>query len=123
MGFHVFSVQFLCVGIVGEHEPESFHTDVLNRVVFLVEVVGDWLVTLMFDVSQVFFESGAQCASSFTNVEFGALCAVDDIDDIVGLAVEMFGDRHVRFGASDVSGTADEGASGTVRLVAGGGAR
>ena len=39
----------------------------------LVEVVGDRFLPVVFDVSQVFIETGVKLASSFADVEFGAL--------------------------------------------------
>ena len=45
----------------------------------------------LFDVSQVFFETGVKGASSFADVEFGAFGAMDDVHDVVRQAVELFG--------------------------------
>ena len=58
----------------------------------LVEVVGDRFVPVVFDVSQVFLKTGVKGASSFADVEFGAMDVVHDVRQ----AVEMFGDVHLR---------------------------
>ena len=63
----------------------------------LVEVVGDWFVPVVFDVSQVFLKMSVKDASSFAEVDFGAFGAMDDVHDIVRQAVELFGDVHFAY--------------------------
>ena len=58
MGFLIFPV----TGIVREHKPQSFYTDVMDGVPSLVEIVSDRLVSVVFYVSQVFLEAGVEGA-------------------------------------------------------------
>ena len=68
MGFHIFPV----TGIVREQKSQFFYTDVMDGVSSLVEMVSDRLVSVVFNVSQVFLEAGVEGASRFADVEFGA---------------------------------------------------
>ena len=43
----------------------------------------------MFYVSQVFLEAGVEGASRFAHVEFGAFGAMNNVHDVVRLAVEL----------------------------------
>ena len=63
-----------------------------------------WLATgqstaVVFFVSQMFFEAGAEGMFRFADVEFSAFGAMNNVHDVVRLAVEMFGDVHL-FNAS-----------------------
>ena len=53
----------------------------------------------MFDVRQVFLETGVNGASSFADVEFGA---TNDVHTVVRQAIELFGDVHLRCRPLDV---------------------
>ena len=94
VGFHIFPV----TGIVREQKPQSFYTDVMNGVSSLVEMVSDRLVSVVFHVSQVFLGAGVEGVSRFADVEFGACGAMNNVHDVVRLAVELFGDVHLGFG-------------------------
>ena len=58
-----------------------------------------WLATGLslwcFYVSQVFLEAGVEGASRFADVEFGAFGAMNNVHDVVRLAVELFGLKSV----------------------------
>ena len=82
MGLHIFPV----TGVVREEKPQSFYTDVMDGVSSLAEMVSDRLVSVVFYVSQVFLEAGVEGASCFTNVEFGAFGAMNNVH-VVRLAV------------------------------------
>ena len=82
-------------GIVRDQKPQSFYTDVMNGVSSLVEMVSDRLVSVVFYVSQVFLEAGVEGASRFADVEFGAFGAMNNVHDVVRLAVELFGLKSV----------------------------
>ena len=69
----------------------------------MVEMVSDSLVPLVFYVS---LEAGVAGASRFADVEFGAM---NNVHDVVRLAVELFGDVHLGFRSLDV----DVGGRGT----------
>ena len=75
--------------------------DVVDGVASLVEMVSDRLVPLVFYVSRVFLEGGVEGASRFANVEFGAFGAMNNVHDVVCLAVELFGDVHLGFQSLD----------------------
>ena len=83
MGFHIFPV----TGIVRELKPQSFYTDVMDGVSSLVEMVSDRLVSVVFYISQVFLEASVEGASRFADVEFGAFGAMNNVHDVVRLAV------------------------------------
>ena len=83
VGFCIFPV----TGIVREQKPQSFYTNVMDGVSSLVEMVSDRLVSVVFYVSQVFLEAGVQSASHFADVEFGAFGAMNNVHDVVRLAV------------------------------------
>ena len=91
MGFHIFPV----TGIVREQKPQSFYTDVVDGMSSLVVMVSSRFV---HDVSQMFFEAGVAGASRFADVEFGAM---NNVHDVVRLAVELFGDVHLGFQSLD----------------------
>ena len=114
MGFHIFPV----TGIVREQKPQSFYTDVMDGVSSLVEMVSDRLVSVLFYVSQVFLEAGVEGASRFADAEFGALGAMNNVHDVVRLAVELFGDVHLGFRSLDADVGADKGARFAFLLVA-----
>ena len=114
MRFHIFPV----TGIVREHKPQSFYTDVVDGVSSLVEVVSDRLVPVVFYVSQVFLEAGVEGASRFADVEFGTFGAKNNVHDVVRLADELFGDVHLGFRSLDADVGADEGARFAFLLVA-----
>ena len=114
MRFHIFPV----TGIVREHKPQSFYTDVVDGVSSLVEVVSDRLVPVVFYVSQVFLEAGVEGASRFADVEFGAFGAMSNVHDVLHLAVELFGDVHLGFRSLDDGVGSDEGARFAFLLVA-----
>ena len=97
MGFHIFPVS----GIVCEQKPQSFYTDVMDGVSSLFE---------MFYVSQVFLEAGVEGASRFADVEFGAFGAMNNVHDVVRLAVELVGDIYLGFRSLGADVGADEGA-------------
>ena len=65
---------------------------------------------MVFYVSQVFLEAGVEGVSHFADVEFGALDAMNNVHDVVCLAVELFGDVHLGFLSLDADVDADEGA-------------
>ena len=93
MRFHTFPV----TGIVREQKPQSFYTDVVDGVSSLVEMVNDRLVSVVFYVSQVFLGAGVEGASRFADVELGAFGAMNNVHDVVRLAVELLGDVHLGF--------------------------
>ena len=88
MEFHVLPV----TGIVHEQKPLSFYMDVMDGVSSLVEMVSDRLVSLVVSISQVFLKAGVEGAFRFADVEFGPFGAMNDVHDVVRLAVELFGD-------------------------------
>ena len=98
MGFQIFSV----TGIVREQKPQSFYTDVVDGVSSFVEMVSDRLFPVVFYVSQVFLEAGVEGVSCFVDVEFGAVCAMDNLG----------------FRSLDADVGADEGACFAFLLVA-----
>ena len=114
VGFHIFPV----TGIVREQRPQSFYTDVMDGVSSLVEMVSDRLVSVVLYVSQVFLEAGVEGTSRFADVEFGAFGAMNNVHDVVRLAVELFGDVHHGFRSFDADVGADEGARFAFLLVA-----
>ena len=108
MGFHIFPV----TGIVRELKPQSFYTDVMDGVSSLVEMVSDRLVCA------VFLKAGVEGASRFADAEYGALGAMNNVHDVVRLAVELFGDVHLGFRSFDADIGADEGARFAFLVVA-----
>ena len=84
----------------------------------MVEMVSDRPVSVVFYVSQVFLEAGVKGASRFTVVEFGAFGGMNNVRDVVRLAVELFGDVHLGFRSLDADVGADEGARLAFVLVA-----
>ena len=114
MGFHIFPV----TGNVREQKPQSFYTDVMDGVSSLVEMVNKRLVSVVFYISQVFLEAGVKGVSCFANVEFGASGAMNNVPDVIRLAVELFGDVHLGFRSLGADSGADEGAWFAFLLVA-----
>ena len=113
VGFHIFPV----TGIVREQKPQSFHTNVMDGVSSLVGMVSDRLVFVVFYVSQAFLEAGVEGASRFADVEFGALGVMNNVHDVVRLAVELFDDVHLGFRSLDADVSTDEGACLAFLLV------
>ena len=89
----------------------------------MVEMVSDRPVSVVFYVSQVFFEAGIKGASSFAEAESGAFGAMNNVHDVVRLAVELFGDVHLDFRSFDADVGADERARFAFLLVARSGSR
>ena len=114
VGFHIIPV----TGIVREQKPQSFYTDGMDGVSSFVEMVSNRLVSVVFYVSQVFLEVGVEGASRFADVEFGAFGALNNVHDVVRLAVELFGDVHLGFRSFDADVGADVGARFAFLLVA-----
>ena len=52
-------------------------------------MVSDRPVSVVFYVSQVFLGAGVEGASRFANVDFGALGAINNVHDVVRLAVTV----------------------------------
>ena len=78
-----------------------------------------WLKgSVVFYVSQVFLEASAEDVSRFADVEFGAFGAMNNIHDVVRLAVELFGDVHLGFRSFDADTGTDDGACFAFLLVA-----
>ena len=69
----------------------------------------------------MFFEAGVEGASRFADVEFSAFVAVNNVHDVVRLAVELVGDVHLGFRSLDVDGGTHEGAGFAFLSVAGSG--
>ena len=84
----------------------------------MVEMVNDRFVSVVFYVSQVFLEAGVEGASCFADVEFGTFGAMNNVYNVVRLAVELFGDVHLGFRSFDADVGADEGARFAFLLVA-----
>ena len=74
----------------------------------LAEMVSDRLVSVVFFVSQVFLEADVEGASRFADAEFGAFGAMNNLPDVVRLAVDLFGDIHLGFRSLDADVGADE---------------
>ena len=66
----------------------------------------------------MFLKASVEGASSFADVEFGAFGAMNNVHDVVRLAVEPFGDVHLGFRSFDADVGADEGARLAFLLVA-----
>ena len=91
-------VRFRILSVTDIVREQSFYTDVVDEVSNLFEMVGNRLVAVMFYVSQVFFEVSVKGASPrFADVEFSAFGAMNNVHDIVRLAVELFADVHLGF--------------------------
>ena len=114
MRFRIFPVS----GIVREQKPQSFYTDVVEGESSLFKMIGTRFVPMMLHVSQVFFEAGVEGASRFADVEFGAFGAMNNVHDVVRLAVELFGYVHLGFRSFGADVGADEGARSAFLLVA-----
>ena len=108
-------------GILREQKPQFCYTDVVDGVSSLVEMVSDRLVPVVFNVSQVSHEARVEGASRFADVEFGAFGAMNNVHDVLRLAVELFGDAHLGFRSLDADIGADEGARFAFLSVARGG--
>ena len=63
---------------------------------------------MLFYVSQVFLEAGVEGASRFADIEFCAYGAMNNVHDVVRLAVELFGDVLLGFRSFDADVGADE---------------
>ena len=109
---------FPVTGIFRGQKPQSFYTDAMEEVSGLVEMVNDRFVSVVFYVSQVFLEAGVEGTSRFADEEFGAFGAMNNVHDVVRLAVELYGDAHLGFRSFDADIGADEGASFAFLLVA-----
>ena len=59
MKFHIFPA----TGIIHEQKPQSFHTDVMDGVSSLVEMVSDRLDLVVFYVGHMFLEAGVEGVS------------------------------------------------------------
>ena len=81
----------------------------MDGVSSLVEMVSDRFVSAVFYVSQMFLEAGVEGASRFADVEFGAFGAMNNVHDVVRLAVELLGDDSLGFQSVDADIGADEG--------------
>ena len=92
----------------------------MDEVYSLVEMVNNRLVpvVVVFYVSQVFLEAGVKGVFRFADVEFGTFGAMNNVHDVVRLAVELFGDVHLGFRSFDANVGADEGARFAFLLVA-----
>ena len=84
----------------------------------LAEVIGNRFVSPVFNVRKVFFEAGVKGASSFTDVEFSAFGAMNDVYNVVRQAAELLRDVHLGLRASNVGVGADERTCSTFRLIA-----
>ena len=73
---------------------------------------------MLFYVSRVFLEAGVEGASRFADIEFCAYGAMNNVHDVVRLAVELFGDVHLGFRSFNADVGADEGACFAFLLVA-----
>ena len=67
----------------------------MNGMVRRIKVVGNWFVSVVLDVCQMFLESCFEGAASFTNVDFGTLSTVDHIDEVVCDTVEVLCHSHL----------------------------
>ena len=112
--FHVFSVTHA----VGQEKPQSFYMNVVDGVASLVEVISNRFVSLVFNISKVFFEAGVKGVSSFTNVELSAFGTMNGIYSVVCQAVELLCDVHLGLRASNVGAGADERTCSTFCLIA-----
>ena len=65
---------------------------------------------MVFYVSQVFLEAGVEGASHFAYLtqEFGAFGAMNNVHDVVRLAVELFRDVHLGVWSLDADVGADK---------------
>ena len=72
----------------------------------------------MFYVSQVFLEAGVEGASLFADVELGAFGAMNNVHDVVRLAVELVGDVCLGFRSFDADVGTNKGARFAFLLVA-----
>ena len=84
----------------------------------LVKVIGNRLVSPLFNVRKVFFEAGVKGVSSFADVEFSAFGTMNDVYNIVCQAVELFRDVHLGLRASNIGVGADERTCCTCCLIA-----
>ena len=66
----------------------------------------------------MFFEPGVKGASSFTDVELSAFCAMNDVYNVVRQAVELLSDVHLGLRASKVGAGANEGICSIFCLIA-----
>ena len=66
----------------------------------------------------MFLEAGVEGASRFADVEFGAFGAMNNVHDVVRLAVELFGDVHLGFQSLGADISAGKGACFAFLVVA-----
>ena len=86
MKFRIFPV----TGIVCQQKPQSCHTNTVDRVISLVEVVGSRFVPVVFHVCRMFFEAGVKDVFSFHRCRVWLFGVVNNIHEVVHLAVELF---------------------------------
>ena len=63
---------------------------------------------MVFYVSQVFLKVGVKDVTCFADVEFGTFGAMNNIHDVVRLAVELFRDVHLGVWSLDADVGADK---------------
>ena len=51
---------------------------------------SDWCVSIMSDISEMFLETCKEVSLCFADILFFATCAFQEIDDIVGLTIDVF---------------------------------
>ena len=66
----------------------------MDGVASFTEVIRNRFVCPVFNVRNVFFESGVEGASSFLDVKLSAFGTVNDVCNVVRQAVELFRDVH-----------------------------
>ena len=91
----------------------------MDGVASLVEVISNRFVFPVFNVCKVFFEVDVMGASNITDVDMSASGAMNDIQNVVCQAVELFHDVRLRLGTSNVGIGADERTCSTFCLIKG----
>ena len=87
MAIHLFSLIFLEDCVISPDPLYHHHLDVIHRVVPRVEVGGNWLLCLLVsDISAVTVHSFIQCLLCLTHVLAAAFLALDEVDEVGGLA-------------------------------------
>ena len=66
----------------------------------------------------MFLEAGVESAFRFVDVEYSAFDAMNNVHDVVRLAIKLFGDVHYGCRSLDTDVAADEGARFAYPLVA-----
>ena len=89
----------------------------MDGVASLVEVISNMLVSPVFKVRKVFFETGVNGASCFTDVELSAFCTMYDVWNVVHQAVELFRGVHLGLRTSNFGVSADERTCSTFCLI------